>query len=274
MTLQPFGYPFEILSPLSPDEAKARVRHRAKGWFELKNGARGWIIGPLVCLWWTAMSARGPMLIGWVSPHASGSRIAGRAGSDLNGVIGATLIGVAFLLAPLVALLIGQDAAEALRFVALSAVIFVPLWILGAWLRNPMHADADPLVRFVRNAAAPSRPRPSAATPLRTLTLTINETARTGAISTAELQEALSEAGPDDILILDAGPEDYIQTCWNEGGFTLERRDGGADRHFRAETGSGQTVLGFEDVLGAFTAWAQEARLPDNLRWKTLRLPD
>ncbi|WP_291839380.1 hypothetical protein [Brevundimonas sp.] len=273
MALQPFGYPFEILSPLSPDEAKARIRRRAKGWFEQKNGARGWILGSLVCLWWTGIT-RGPMLIGWISSDPSGARITGRAGSDLNGVIGVTLIGVAFLFVPLVALLTGRDATEALRSIPFMAAIFIPLWLLGVWLRNAMHVEADPLVRFVRNATAPSRRTPSATAPLRTLTLIVNETTRTGVISAAELQEALSETGPNDILILEAAPEDYIQTRWTDGGFTLERRDGGADRHFRAETEGGQTVLEFEDILGAFTAWAEGTRLPAVLKWKALRLPD
>lgn len=273
MALQPFGYPFEILSPLSPDEAKARLRRRAKGWFEQKNGARGWILGSLVCLWWTGM-AQGPMLIGWISSHPSGARITGRAGSDLNGVIGVTLIGLACPFIPLVALLTGRDATEALRSIPFMAAIFIPLWLLGVWLRNAMHVEADPLVRFVRNATAPSRRTPSATAPLRTLTLIVNETTRTGAMSTAELQEALSEIGPNDFLILEAGPETYIQTRWSDGGFTLERRDGGADRHFRAETGNDQTVLEFEDVLGAFTAWAEGTRLPAALKWKALQLPD
>lgn len=274
MPLQPFGPAFEIDSPMSPAQVKARIRGAAKGWFERKTGARGWIIGSVVCLWWTAVDPRGPMLLGRISPSGAGSRIAGRAGSDLNGVAYATVITVVVLLGMLVRAAPGsEDFGAALTNVGLVAALLIPIWLLGAWMRQSMHADAEPLVRFLRNTVIPSS-RTASRAAKRSLTLTINEIARFGPVSAADLHDALSGTGPDDVLILESAPQDYIQTAWNDGGFVLERREGGADRHFRAEGLDGGVTVGFEDALAAFTAYAEDGAMPSHLTWKALRLQD
>src|SRR3546814_6101180 len=72
---------------MSPSEVKIAIKSRKKGWFDAKNGARGWIVGPLICLWFSAFDQYGPMLFGVISSDAAGSRVRGRAGSDLNGVV-------------------------------------------------------------------------------------------------------------------------------------------------------------------------------------------
>jgi hypothetical protein len=76
MAFQPFGYRFDLA-----------IRAKRKGWFASKTGARGWMIGPLLCLWWDPYDKQGPMLIGWLSEDGFGTRIIGRAGSDLNGML-------------------------------------------------------------------------------------------------------------------------------------------------------------------------------------------
>ena len=55
MTFQPFGYRFEITSELTPTEAKAAIRSKKTTVFDVKNGARGWIVGPFICLWFSAL---------------------------------------------------------------------------------------------------------------------------------------------------------------------------------------------------------------------------
>ena len=274
MSLQPFGPPFEIDSPLSAAEVKARVRRRAKDWFERSNGARGWIVGPLVCLWWSAFNPRGPMLLGWISPSCAGSRILGRAGSDLNGVAYVTLLIIIIVASQLIRMVFHvEEVGSALMSAGLLIVIVIPIWLLGAWMRQPLHDEAEPLLRFLRNTATPSGHAKSTVKS-RSLTLIFNDTARFGAVSAADLHDALSGLGPDDVLILEASAQDYVQTAWTDGGFILERREGDADRHFRAELRDGGIIIGFADVLAAFTAYVEARPLPSSLNWKALRLPD
>lgn len=275
MPFQPFGPAFEVESPLPPEETKARIRRGLAGWLGPKNGARGWVLGPFVCLWWTALDPLGPMLVGWISQHRSGSKIVGRAGSDLNGVAWATLVCAILIGAQLVsAVLDFPRSGPALNTASLLILLLGGLWLLVGWLRQPLHREAEPLVRFLRRTVTPDRRTATTTTVARSLTLTFNDTARFGPVSAADLHEALSGAGPDDVLILEDRPQDYIQTVWSNGGFILERRDGGTDRHVRAERADGGVIMAFEDVLAAFVAYAEARPMPLALLWKPLRLPD
>ena len=76
------------------------------GIFDTKNGARGWIAGPFICLWFSAFDRYGPMLFGLISANNLGTRVHGRAGSDLNGVLMFTL------LIPLMAWLVFKVVSE------------------------------------------------------------------------------------------------------------------------------------------------------------------
>jgi hypothetical protein len=152
VAFQPFGPRFDIRSPLPPEGVKAAVRTRKKRWFDHKRGARGWIAGPFICLWWHPYNQQGPMLLGRIVEDGSGTRISGRAGLDLNGVIAVVLIAVAAI--PITWLLVssGQASLEgALRV----AGIFAALLALGFWARSFFHREAEPLLRFLRNAVTP-----------------------------------------------------------------------------------------------------------------------
>lgn len=275
MPFQPFGPAFEVDSSLPPEEVKARVRRGVAGWFTKQNGARGWILGPVVCLWWTALDPRGPMLVGWISPHRSGSRIVGRAGSDLNGVAWAILACASVIGFQLISAVRDlPHSGPALNAAGLLVLLVGGIWLIGGWLRQPLHQEAEPLVRFLSKTVTPGRRTTATTRVARPLTLTFNDTARFGPMSADDLHDALSEAGPDDVLILEDGPLDYIQTVWSDGGFILERRDGGADRHVRAEHADGGVIIAFDDVLAAFVAYAEARAMPPALLWKPLQLPD
>ena len=104
MAFQPLGYRFEITSPLSLQEAKRRIRLRKMGWLDPKNGARGWIIGPVLCLWLSAFDRHGPMVVARMKHDGMKTKVVGRAGADLNGTA------LFALLAPLMAWLTFQMA--------------------------------------------------------------------------------------------------------------------------------------------------------------------
>jgi hypothetical protein len=87
VAFEPFGYRFEIHSPLAPAEVKTAIRSRSKDWTDPKNGARGWVVGPFVCLWLNLANPNGPMLFGRFKRAEAGTTITGRAGSDLNGLL-------------------------------------------------------------------------------------------------------------------------------------------------------------------------------------------
>lgn len=80
MDFQPFGYRFEIISHLSAANTKKAIRDKKTGLFDAKNGARGWVAGPFICLWFSAFDRYGPMLVGLISSENFGARVRGRAG--------------------------------------------------------------------------------------------------------------------------------------------------------------------------------------------------
>lgn len=145
--VQPLGYPFEVRSPKSVTEIKAAIRSKTQGWFDAKNGARGWIIGPLMCLWWTALNPRGPMLIARIGADGHGTLITGRAGSDLNGI--AALLLVAAVLPYLTYQMIVERQATTTALIAIAILLGlgVPLTL---WFAHKDRHDADPLVNFLR----------------------------------------------------------------------------------------------------------------------------
>lgn len=151
MGFQPFGYRFEIFASLPPAEAKAVIRSKMAGIFDTKNGARGWIVGPFICLWFSAFDRYGPMLFGLISANNFGTRMHGRAGSDLNGVLTFTL------LIPLMAWLVfkivseGQASGDQIGVIALVFLVGGPLMY---WSAHKERKSAEPLERFLRKALA------------------------------------------------------------------------------------------------------------------------
>jgi hypothetical protein len=134
---------------MQPSDVKAAIRARKCGWFDTKNGARGWIAGPFICLWFSAFDRHGPMLLGKISEVGTSTRISGRAGSDLNGLI------IFIALLPLMPLFL-YDSIQAGDFTLTS--LFVLSYLLVFWLSHRDRREAEPLVRFLKEAAsAPGR---------------------------------------------------------------------------------------------------------------------
>jgi len=150
MTFQPFGFPFDINSTHQPSDVKDAIRSGRKPLFDQQDGARGWVAGPLICLWFSAFDRQGPMLLGWISQSPSGTRIVGRAGSDLNGLLMliATMPVMTFAVYRMVSLgdyPIGRVLIVSVFYVAICAVVL--------FSKHRLRREAKPLVGFLRDAA-------------------------------------------------------------------------------------------------------------------------
>lgn len=281
MAFQPFGYRFEIKSPSRPADVKTAIRSRLKGLLDPKNGARGWIAGPFVCLWFSAFDKYGPMLFGLISEDDLGTQVHGRAGSDLNGVV------MFSLLIPLMVFLtfkLISDGAP-VRQLLVFAVVFLVGGPLLYWSAHKDRRQAEPLVRFLRDATTTSgrslRAKSAAATISKRFTLNLGGNPAAAATPDA-IHDALLAVGAGDFVILESGPETYIQTASCDGGYILETREGDSQRHFQAvrrsrtpiEASGSNSVFTFEEVREAFMAYATEAPIPHFLVWERMHLGD
>lgn len=278
MGFQPFGYRFEVCSSSNPDDVKSAIRAKKKTIFDPKNGARGWIAGPLLCLWFTGLDSRGPMLFGFISKDGSGTRVSGRAGSDLNGVLGFALLIPA--MAFLVFQMVSQDQAS-LRQLLVIGFVFLAGGPLVFWFAHKDRRDAEPLVRFLQKeigtpkSKAPKSPHLRMRTGLK---LSANDQGSSVPLSADAIRDALLQTGTNDVVILEAAPEDYVQTIGRDGGFVVEQRKGSASQHFGAWRrdgtfgGSESEILSFDDAVAVFTAFGAGTQMPTSLIWKPVDL--
>lgn len=272
---QPFGYRFEIFASLPPAEVKAAIRSKKTGMFDPKNGARGWIAGSFICLWFSAFDRHGPMLFGLISANNFGTRVHGRAGSDLNGVLMLTS------LIPIMAWLVfkmvskGQASNGQLLVIALVFLVGGPLMY---WWAHKERKDAAPLVRFLRKALAQPDARSKSMLSARKiqegLRLILNGEHLEGPVTEAAIQGALLRVGNRDFMIIESAPQDYLQTACRDGGYILEVRKGGSSEHFQAVRNGGATgslgkandTFTYEEVTAAMTSYVLGEPLPSLLR--------
>jgi hypothetical protein len=202
MAFQPFGYKFDIRSRLSPAQAKVAIRERKKDWFEPADGARGWIAGSFICLWFSAYDSQGPVLLGWISPHGSGSRITGRAGSDLNGVAFIAPVLLAIVLSMACSMIVTGDYSAG----TVRALLFLAaLLALGLWCKHVFRKEAQPLVRFLKAAVADesSEGAKSAIGRLKEdLALSVAGEEIAPPVTLNAIEQALLDVGAGDFLVL------------------------------------------------------------------------
>lgn len=271
---QPFGYRFHVRSWLPPEQVKTALRSRMKDWFDAHPGARGWIVGPFICLWLSAFDRTGPMLLATVGRGDLGTRVSGRAGPDLNG------LAVYIVTLPVLAVMLHQIVAAG-SYPLQTVLIIGGLLLLSRLILWASHKDrrrGEPLVRFVEDAVARAEGRGPAASAgvgaARMLTLITAGGVRVG--PTAEqIHDVVLAVGEEDFVILSADEEIYIQSGFQDRGFVLERRDGSGETHFRAVRveDPSEATFSFDEVVEAFTAWAEEVPAPGWLVWEPMRLP-
>lgn len=282
MAFQPFGYRFEVKSPSPPSDVKAAIRSCKKGWFDPKNGARGWIVGPFICLWFSAFDRYGPMLFGRISRGNLGTRITGRAGSDLNG------LALFAVLLPVMGLLLYQMVSAG-DYTSNQLAIIGGLILLSPlifWWSHKDRREAEPLVRFLRDAVTISgrtlRAKSATVTISEAFTLNVGGENHTRPATPDAIHDALLGVGAGDFVILESGAETYIQTASRHGGYILEMREGDNQQHFRAIRRSVaptaasdlKSIFTFEEVREVFMAYASEAPMPHFLIWERMHLAE
>jgi hypothetical protein len=238
---QPFGYPFEIHSPQSPEAVKSAIRAKVTAWFDPQNGPRGWVAGRILCLWTSAFDRHGPMVIARIEDEGQGSRIRGRAGSDLNGLIALTIITplMAFLL-----VMLATEGSTSPQFYLL--LLFFGLGIPATfWWAHSDKRQADPMVRFLRRtveqrtsvSVARTVPETAEVLTARVIDENGNELPATG----ESIQAAIEGLGVDSFVIVERQAEQYIQVLSRSTDYLLEKRHGNADRHFQLTLSKGET---------------------------------
>lgn len=276
---QPFGYRVELLLKLPPDQLKAKMRSRLKGWFEMKPAARGWIAGPIICLWHEAFSRGGPVLVARIETNTFGSAIVGRAGFSLfTAVLAALALPVTvFLAIPFLA-----NAERTIQSLLLPA-IFVGIPVALIWSSHAFRHEADPLVRFLERLDQPpaSRKRKTSDRPMvrfEHLTLTINGKRQPKPVTAEMIEDALDDLAATGFLIIAAADETYMQVAEVDEEFVIETRDGGQASHVRAVYADGRsghesdvgTTFSAEVTLEALLAYAAGKPLPSLLAWRPL----
>ncbi|MBA4010457.1 MAG: hypothetical protein C0481_01200 [Phenylobacterium sp.] len=278
MAFQPFGYAVDIRSQMTPRAVRSAIRRRWRGWFDPIDGSRGWMIGPFICLWRSALDSRGPILLAVISSDGFGSRISGRAGSDLNGIALMVLLGPAILISMIGAVQAGQGTTT--WAVGWGIVLMLGLG-LTLWWGHADRREAEPLVRFLTDvvtvsgqSARMSRLLEDAAIDI---TLDVDGHRRKGPVTAATLYDHLLEMADGGVLILERRSEVCMQATARDGGFALEKREGGRREHFRAvrsgmPPGGGDRLLfSFEEAVDACLDYAEGGAVPSTVGWEPMK---
>lgn len=279
MAFQPFGIRFEVASRLASFEVKAAIKARLKDWFDVGQGPRGWIVGPVICLWLSAFNRHGPMLFGIMSNQDGVTRIRGRAGSDLNGMALAVLVVVAF---PIVAIALASDRRISADFLIVLGILAL-ICGLVLWSGHAFRRDAAPLVNFLKQtlAQAPpppceNLPDPDNAGPYLAMTLQVDGEKLEGCATPETIREAIEgiAAAGAGFTILDHADGSFIQTALEYPGFVIERGPGSgayiAARRLPAASEDGRESsrhFSAAEVQSAFLAFLAGSPEPKNMLW-------
>lgn len=265
-----FGRPFEVRSSLSPEEAKTALRKRKLHWLDPKTGPRGWILGSLLCLQWSALVDRGPpVLLARIVDDGVGTRVHGRVGLDLAslGLIGVIAGVVVFSMYKVV--LQSADVAPLLLFGAIF--VLIPGGVL--WLRLVSPEESDPAVQFIRRvletpterSIRPVSPHYER-TPVQSAKLNIDGQILGAAPSEDAVAQAILAMEPDSFLTIDFGSNKFMQTALEYDGFILEKCEG-SDRELYRAKGDFER----NDIIAVMTAYLRRSELSKPIVWEKKR---
>jgi hypothetical protein len=277
VAFQPFGYNFEIRSPMPRAKVKDAICARKKRWFDPKDGPRGWIVGPFICLWMSAFDRYGPMLFGRVSGDEFATRISGRAGSNLNGIAGLSLLLPLMFFATYMAVRENQWSTQQVVIVGIVGL----LCLSAFWMSHKDRKHAEPLVRFLQQTITASgqslRARTATAIIPPQVRMTVSGEEKQGAVTAEAIHDALLHAGVGDSVVLATGPETYMQTLLQDDGFVIEKREGDHLHHFKAvrQYGhfKGRDKFSFEETLAALIGYGSGSAVLDVVGWEPMELP-
>ena len=280
MPFEPFGYRVDLLAPYSMAETQGRIRAGLKPLFEPRNGARGWVVGPLFCLWFSMVNRSGPMVFGIISQEGDQTRLRGRAGADLNGIAFITLgafMGISALL--------GAIRKEDTGFgdpLLLAAIVFggVPfLW----WMAHRDRRQADPLVRYLSDAVGGSgqslRAKSRAVTVMPGLVLSVGDEKLNRAVTSDLLHDLLIGVAPGSSLKVETKTSGYIYIVFRDGDYAIGKAE--APEHGRLYAVHKDTetiqralkhdVFTFEEAREILMAYVSSAPDPAFLEWSAVK---
>ncbi|HEY1125165.1 MAG TPA: hypothetical protein VGE65_06000 [Sphingobium sp.] len=263
------GRSFEVRSTLSAEDAKAALRKQKRGWFELKTGPRGWILGPFLCLQLSAMGQQGPVVLARITDDGFGSRTYGKVGPDL-----AVLSALAITPGLIAFAIYGFASKSENLAAALVAVGVFLLFILAIfWLRSRAPEDAEPLVRFIRRAletpaarTVHALPPHFDATPIPAAKRNVDGTDMGAPPSENDVAHAILAMEADGFLIIDFGSNNFMQTALAYDRFILEKSEG-SDRAFYRAKGDFES----NDVIAAMTAYLRGSDPSKQIVWEKTR---
>ena len=260
---------------MSVAAAKSAIRTKKKAWFEPKNGPRGWVIGPAVCLWFSAFNQHGAMVIAILKSDGFGAHMVGRAGADLNGMA------FFLLLTPLIVWLTwqmhlhGQGTTQAYIAIGLVLGLGLPFTL---WMNSKDRRDADPLVSFLRRVTTQGTRPESLSDERHTIKVQLASRNEALDISDKELFEELAGLANGNFIVLAKADEHYMQAVSTHSHLIVEKREGGPSKHFRAELPKGEFDGALEydfslsrafHVLSSFAKGHQPDR---DLSWKRVTI--
>lgn len=90
--------------------------------------------------------------------------------------------------------------------------------------------------------------------------------------SAQDVDQAIDALDQDNnpFTVLSRADEDYIQTAHDDGGWTVERRQGGANQHFSAWHVGGGSSFTKDEVRRLFEAYRTRGPDPMTVEWKPL----
>jgi hypothetical protein len=229
-----------------------------------------------MCLWLSAFDRHGPMLFGRITRDNFGTRITGRAGSDLNG------LALFLLLLPLLAfflyemILAGEATTKQIAIIG-GLILFSPLML---WWSHKDRREAEPLLRFLQDVTNPSavtrRARVKSVQLTKSFELDVSGEKVPPPVTGDTIYEALLATGIGDFIILAADKETYFQTLGKEAGLIIEKRDGSPDQHFRATRLGGipnddKTYhFSFEETWEVIAAYVSSSAMPGFVAWERM----
>lgn len=160
MTFRPFGSKIDFYSPLPPAECRRRLESKFVPGWERANDLRprGRFFGRLLIMWlgafdWINRSSE-PKLIVWLKPHASGTRLYGRAVPGIQFILYLIPAAIAAIWACL-ALLAYQPShapADPITYIAIKIIVaLIPIGFVAGiwWFAHGESKYGRPLVTFL-----------------------------------------------------------------------------------------------------------------------------
>lgn len=266
---------FRIDCADQPEQVKVTIKEALSDWFDPREFPRGWIAGPVICLWRTAMT-NDNIVYAVILRDGWRTRIIGFTLSQFarSFFIFALLGAIIWLIASTVQgdlFLIGTLPLAILCGAALAVLIF--------W---PESSQEDRTVTFLREVVEgqtrkprlqPAFTRPATYGEARALELVVSGRS-VASLATAEAVIAAFRAmddGEEEFLILAAGENEFFQSAPGPDEFFVEWRDGCRERHFVAQcAGSEGKPLAMQDALRLALDFLHGAEWSENAEWVKL----